>query len=105
MPVAKNLCSFRALAACPQAARIMAKSIVTRYARRTPQKFPCSLRSDRGGPMIPARRFAQAVTAWLPIASACVVLLSAVDARAQGARCEDAAEVAVMASPIAPWKG
>jgi hypothetical protein len=42
------------------------------------------------------------------IAGACfVVLFSAADARAQGpvGSCEDAAELAVLPSPIAPWKG
>jgi hypothetical protein len=48
------------------------------------------------------------VTALLPIAGACLVLLfSAVDSRAQGASgsCEDAAEIAVLPAPLAPWKG
>jgi len=58
--------------------------------------------------LFPARRFAAAVTALLLIAGAFFVfLLSAVDARAQGpsGTCEDAAELAVLPSPIAPWKG
>ncbi len=55
--------------------------------------------------MIPARPFAAAATASLLIAGAC--LFSAADAQAQGsaATCEDAAELAVLASPLAPWKG
>jgi hypothetical protein len=55
-----------------------------------------------------ARRFAPAVTAFLPIAVAFfVLLLSAADARAQAPSggCADAAQIAVLPSPIAPWKG
>src|SRR5207247_10623450 len=54
------------------------------------------------------RRFATAVTASLLIAGAFFVfLLSGVDAQAQApsGSCEDAAELAVLPSPIAPWKG
>ncbi len=51
--------------------------------------------------MLSARPFAAA--AWLTIAGA-VFLLSATDARAQAA-CDDASEVAVLPSPVAPWKG
>jgi hypothetical protein len=53
----------------------------------------------------PARRFTATATAWLPIASACfVVLFSVVAAQAQD-RCEEAAEVAILPSPVAPWTG
>ena len=48
------------------------------------------------------------MTAFLLIAGAFfVVLCSAVDSRAQGSPgiCDDAAELAVLPSPIAPWKG
>ena len=58
--------------------------------------------------MFPARRFAAVVTALLLIAGAFFALLfSAADAQAQGSSgtCEDAAELAVLPSPIAPWKG
>src|SRR6266849_9139099 len=58
--------------------------------------------------VFPARRFSAAATAFLPVAGACLALLfSAVDARPQGAAasCADAAEIAVLPSPIAPWKG
>ena len=58
--------------------------------------------------MFPVRRFAAAVTASMPIAGACFALLfSVVHAQAQTsvAACEDAAELAVLSSPIAPWKG
>ena len=63
--------------------------------------------------MFLARRFAADVTALLLIAGAFFALLfSAGDAQAQGqqaqgqlGRCEDAAELAVLPSPIAPWKG
>src|SRR5580692_10751777 len=68
------------------------------------QRWP----SRKGAQMVPARQFAAAVTASLLTAGAFfVVLLSAADAQAQGqsASCEDAAELAVLPSPIAPWKG
>ena len=54
------------------------------------------------------RQFAAAATALLLIAGAFFVFLfSAVDSQAQGpsGSCEDAAELAVLPSPIAPWKG
>jgi len=54
------------------------------------------------------RPFAAAVTALLLIAGAFFVLLfSVVGSQAQGpsGACEDAAELAVLPSPIAPWKG
>ncbi|CAM9752394.1 unnamed protein product, partial [Phaeothamnion confervicola] len=56
----------------------------------------------------PARRFAAAPTALRLLAAACfAVLFSAVDSRAQGSSgtCEDAAELAILPSPIVPWKG
>ena len=55
-----------------------------------------------------ARRLAVALTALLPIAGAFfIVLFAAVDARAEGppGTCEGAAELAILPSPIAPWKG
>ena len=58
--------------------------------------------------MFPARRFVPVVTALLPIAAACFVLLiSAVDARAAGlfGSCEDSADIAVLSAPFAPWTG
>ena len=58
--------------------------------------------------MFPARPFAAAPTASLLIAGAfAVALFPAADARAQGAggTCADATELAVLASPITPWKG
>ena len=58
--------------------------------------------------MFLARRFAAAGTALLVIAGACFVcVVSAANARAEGSfgSCEDAAELAVLPSPIAPWKG
>ena len=54
------------------------------------------------------RQFAAAVTALLLIAGAFFVfLLSVGDAQAEGlsGTCEDAAELAVLSSPLAPWKG
>jgi hypothetical protein len=58
--------------------------------------------------LFPARRFAAAARASLLIAGAFFVFLSSVvDSQAQGSSgaCEDAAELAVLSSPIAPWKG
>ena len=58
--------------------------------------------------MFPARGFAAALTALLLIAGAFFVLLfSARDAHAQGqvGSCEEVAELSVLSSPIAPWKG
>ena len=58
--------------------------------------------------MLPARRLAAAVTASLLIAGAFFVLLFSVgDSQAQDqiGTCDDAAELAVLSSPIAPWKG
>jgi len=54
--------------------------------------------------MFPPRQFAAAVTALLLIESA--FLVSAVDSRAEApsGSCEDAAELAVLTSPITPWK-
>jgi len=55
-----------------------------------------------------ARRFAASVSAsWLIAVASFTLLVSSLDARAQGpaARCEDAAELAVLPSPVAPWKG
>ena len=54
------------------------------------------------------RQFAAAVTASSLIAGALFgILFSVADAQAQGASgaCQDAAEFAVLSSPIAPWKG
>jgi hypothetical protein len=61
-----------------------------------------------GAQVFLAGRFAAAVTALLPIAGAFFVFLfSEADAQAQApsGACEDAAELAVLPSPIAPWKG
>ena len=58
--------------------------------------------------MFPARQFVVAVTAWLPIAGAfLVLLLPIVDARAETASgsCEETAAVAVLPSPLTPWQG
>jgi hypothetical protein len=55
-----------------------------------------------------ARRFVPAVPALLPIAGACFVFLfPATDARAAGlfGSCEDAADIAVLSTPAAPWTG
>jgi len=59
----------------------------------------------QGARLVPARQFASAATALLLIAGA--LFVSPGDARAQGpsGACEDAAGLAVLSSPIAPWKG
>ena len=66
-------------------------------------------RDRKGAELFPARRFAAvAVSASLPIACAFFVFLfSGAASRAQGSAgtCEDAAQLAVLPSPIAPWKG
>jgi hypothetical protein len=62
--------------------------------------------------LVPARRFAPAVTASLLIAGALFACPFFSNAQAQGQQaqgrtgtCEDAAELVVLPSPIAPWKG
>ncbi len=58
--------------------------------------------------MFPARRFAAVTAALLLIAGAFFAFIfSAVNARAENSSgiCEDAAGVAVLPSPLAPWKG
>ncbi|MBX9709800.1 MAG: hypothetical protein K2X60_02095 [Xanthobacteraceae bacterium] len=58
--------------------------------------------------MFPARQIAAAMTASLLLAGACLVSLfpvTAARAQAVAATCEDAAELAVLPSPIVPWKG
>ena len=58
--------------------------------------------------MFPARPFAAAATASLLIAGALFgFLFSATGAQAQGpsATCDDATEIAVLPSPVMPWKG
>ncbi len=54
----------------------------------------------------PAHRFVPAVTALVTIAGA-FLLLSVADARAAGlfGGCEDAADIAVLSAPAAPWAG
>jgi hypothetical protein len=61
-----------------------------------------------GVPLLLTRRFAAATPALLLAASASlIVLVSARDSRAQSSpgSCEETAELAVLASPVAPWKG
>jgi hypothetical protein len=56
--------------------------------------------------MIRSYRFRAAVTVWMTAAvTAVAMLLPAEDARAQTAACDDAADIAVLPSPQAPWKG
>ncbi|MGA8971396.1 MAG: hypothetical protein WB499_19450 [Pseudolabrys sp.] len=55
--------------------------------------------------MFPARQFAAAVSASLLIAVAFFVFIfSVVDSQAKGV-CDDAADLAVLPSPVVPWKG
>ncbi|HXZ22182.1 MAG TPA: hypothetical protein VEH78_05400 [Pseudolabrys sp.] len=53
--------------------------------------------------MFPARQFAAAFPASLLIAA--TFLFSGMDARAQSGNCENAIGLAVLSSPIVPWKG
>jgi hypothetical protein len=58
--------------------------------------------------LIPARRFTAVATALLPVAAAClVVLFPVVESQAQvpSGVCADAADVAILPSPLAPWTG
>lgn len=56
--------------------------------------------------MISGRPFAAAVKAALPVAAAFLMLTPIAAAQAQGApRCDDASEIVVLPSPVAPWKG
>jgi hypothetical protein len=61
----------------------------------------------KGVQLAPARRFAAAATVSLPLAAAFfVLLLAATESNAKDSpACEGAAELAVLPSPIAPWKG
>jgi hypothetical protein len=62
----------------------------------------------KGARLFPARQSAAPATALLLIAGAFLFcLFSAAEAQAQGAAapCEDAAGLAVLPSPVAPWKG
>ena len=62
-------------------------------------------RSRKGSQLFPARQFTAAVTASLLIAAGfSVFLFSVVDTQAKGV-CEDAADLAVLSSPVVPWKG
>ena len=65
-------------------------------------------RSGEGTEVFPAHRIAAALTALVPIAGAfCVFLFPVVDARAEtpNSACEEAAQLAFLPSPMAPWKG
>src|SRR5664280_189367 len=65
----------------------------------------CGRGTRKGTQLFPARRFSAALTTSLLIAGG--FLFPIVDAQAQDASgaCQDAAELAVLSSPIAPWKG
>src|SRR5450830_482662 len=67
-----------------------------------------AVKEGKGTQLYLERQFAAAVTASLLIAGAFFVFLFAiVDSQAKGpfGICEDAAELAVLPSPIAPWQG
>jgi hypothetical protein len=70
-------------------------------------RFELRSRDNKGVQLFPARHPAAVTTALLPLASALfLALFPATDLRAQGApACEEAAEIAVLPSPVAPWKG
>src|SRR5262245_17359858 len=57
--------------------------------------------------MLPPRQISTAATTIAPLIASFVFLFSAVDSRAEGpsTACDDTAELAVLASPIVPWKG
>jgi hypothetical protein len=55
--------------------------------------------------LIPTRKFAAAATAPMLIAGAFFAFLFAAESQAEGGVCEDAAQITVLPSPIAPWKG
>ena len=64
--------------------------------------------NGNGAPLHLARRLAAAATAFLLISTAFIVLLfSGVDARAGGlfGTCPDAGDLAVLPSPLSPWRG
>jgi hypothetical protein len=68
----------------------------------------CSPMRRQGTQLFPAGWFVAATTALLQIAGVLFAFLfSGADAKAEGSPgvCSDAAEVAVLSSPIAPWKG
>jgi hypothetical protein len=67
-----------------------------------------AVKKGKGAQLFRGRQSAAAVTASLLVAGAFFVFLfSVVNAHAQGpfGTCEDAAELAILPSPIAPWKG
>src|SRR6266566_4865078 len=60
----------------------------------------------KGDRLVPTRRFAAAVAALLLTAGALVAFSVAdAQAQAQAATCEDGDELALLPSPLAPWKG
>ena len=79
------------------------------------QPKPCCFIAIRGGArLLSGHPFTAVRKASLPIAAASLAFslsLSAVDTRAQtpsgppSGRCPEAAELAVLPSPVAPWKG
>ena len=78
------------------------------YAARAFTILSVEVEGAPGARLLPARQIAAAATALSLIAGALFVfLLSGVEAQAKGppGACEDAAQLAVLASPLAPWKG
>src|ERR1700722_17146931 len=54
--------------------------------------------------MLQIRRITAALAAMLPLAGA-ILVFSGANAVAQGGACDEAADIAVLPAPIAPWKG
>ncbi len=68
--------------------------------------FNCALGTGQGAPLFPARHFAAAAVLALPlIADAGFVSSAVAQAKAPSESCKDAAQLTVLSSPIAPWKG
>jgi hypothetical protein len=58
-----------------------------------------------GAQLLPTRRFVAALTAVLPIAGALLISTSDAWAQSPSGACADAADIAILPSPLAPWKG
>ena len=54
--------------------------------------------------MLQIRRITATLAAMLPLAGAFLMFTGA-NAMAQGGACDEAADIAVLPAPIAPWKG
>ena len=74
--------------------------------RSFPRKREPSSLHNAGSPLSRGRAGLKAplILAWAAATTALLLLLSGADAHAQGT-CDDAAELAVLPSPVTPWKG